>query len=123
MYSRAHVLSREVQNWQLTVAQIDCTSALSKPAPSDANMFCFFFSPPLASQCMLLEVENKRAILVSTFLWRLSALQFFKPSVLSLGFRQPALGISRSWIIFKGYYPGLDFFHRKNWFLLVSTMS
>jgi len=63
MYSRAHVLSREVQNWQLTVAQIDCTSALSKPAPSDANMFCFFFSPPLASQCMLLEVENKRAIL------------------------------------------------------------
>ena len=56
-------LAAKFRGWQLTFAQIDSTSALSKPAPSDTNMLAFSFFPPLASQRMLLEVENKEAIL------------------------------------------------------------
>lgn len=54
------VLSRKFQNWQLRVAQIDSTSALSKPAPSGTN---FFFPPPLCKSVYAIRGWNKRAIL------------------------------------------------------------
>lgn len=61
MFSRAHTLARKFRSWQLAFAQIDSTSALSKPLPLIQADLLFF--PPLASQCKLLEVENKEAIL------------------------------------------------------------